>query len=493
MAYNEKIQLHLYEYSNEQFSQVAIIDDYSEISFERNLYQAGQFTITINHNLPNASKFQKGLFIQFGSDPYDFGEIRSISDSIGSDGKGSQNKVISGLDCRYLFKRRIIKNLNNNDTWQMTAKGEICLRSLIYSEAGAGAEPKRQLPIINTIPTSENAIGKVYTVSEAYTNLYDVLCTIATQSEIGWRVKFENNELTLECYLGEDRSSTVQFSTDFETLSNGTFTDTNESYANAIYIGGKGDGSERDIYDGEFVDVPYIDVGGGDLLVDEEGNFIVISDGTPDGFDRFEAWDNQSELSTEAEYENEAKSMLNQYMQTLQVQGNGLAKSIYVYKQQYNVGDNITIAFSGKKAVVQILSVTEHWTGRGNYGITFSFGKPQPKLNDQLSLFLRKIQVASNKSSKIDSVKWYENCGGQSQDKADITFNTIGFTGTGGTFTMFLDTEGNGSKKYMIYAKNLSQSITLTTGVTGASNVTISSGNSIANIFIDTEGNILKA
>ena len=83
-------------------------DDYAEISFERNLYKAGQFSITINYNIPNANKFQKGLFVQFGNDPYDFGEIKSISDSIGSDGKGSQNKIISGYDCRYLFKRRII-------------------------------------------------------------------------------------------------------------------------------------------------------------------------------------------------------------------------------------------------------------------------------------------------------------------------------------------------------------------------------------------------
>ena len=86
--YNEKIQLHLYEYKNNTFSQIAIIDDYAEISFERNLYKAGQFSITINYNIPNANKFQKGLFVQFGNDPYDFGEIKSISDSIGSDGKG---------------------------------------------------------------------------------------------------------------------------------------------------------------------------------------------------------------------------------------------------------------------------------------------------------------------------------------------------------------------------------------------------------------------
>lgn len=474
--YNEKIQLHIYKYENNTFSQIAIIDDYSEISFERNLYQAGQFTITINHNLPNASKFEKGLFIQFGPDPYDFGEIRSISDSIGSDGKGSQNRIISGFDCRYLYKRRIIKNLNNNDTWQMTDKGEICLRSLIYSEAGEGAEVKRRLPITNIIPTSQNAIGKEYSVSEAFTNLYDVLVTIATQSEIGWRVKFENNSLSLECYQGEDKHTTVQFSTDFETLSNGTFTDTNENFSNAVYVGGKGDGSERDIYEGE----------------------SAINNASPSGFDRFECWDNQSEMNTEDEYSKEALSMLTQYGQTLTVNGNGLAKSIYVYKEQYNVGDIISISFSGKKANVQILSVTEHWTGSGNYGITFSFGKPVNNLADQIKLLLNKIQIASSKANTIDSVKWYEFSNANlSQDKKDVTFNSIGFTGTlsaNRTFTFYLDDEGTGSKIYNIYAKNLSGNfnVTLTTGKSGTTNAVIKGGiNLVARVYIDVTGNVV--
>ena len=106
----------------------------------------------------------------------------------------------------------------------MTAKGEICLRELIKAQCGSGAEAKRQLPITNTIPSSSNAIGKEYSVAESFSNLYDTLVTIATQSEIGWRIKFDGS-LTLECFEGSDLSSQVQFSTDFDSLANGEFTD----------------------------------------------------------------------------------------------------------------------------------------------------------------------------------------------------------------------------------------------------------------------------
>lgn len=469
MSYKDKVQLRLYKFIDSAFVLQAIIDDFQEISFERNLYQAGTFTISINYNIPNALLFERGMFVQFGNDPYDFGEIITIRDSIGQDGKGSQIRTITGYDSRYILKRRVIKNMNSNGLWNMTDKGELCLRNLIKDQCGAGAESKRQLPIINTIPASADAIGKEYSVSEQFTNLYEVCKTIATQSEIGWRLAFDGTSLTLECYEGTDRSQTVQFSTSFDSLANGEFSDSSESFSNAIYVGGKGDNEERDIYEGE--------------------------NGTPSGLDRFESFDNQSSMTTESEYEAEALSMLTQYGQTIQMSGNGLAKCPYIYKEQCDVGDLITVAFSGKSAVVQILSVTEHWTW-GNYNIQFSFGKPQNNLSEQLQLMLRKIQSASNKEKATESVKWYNVANVNSMSASDVTFNTIGFTGTltaNKTFTFYLDNEKTGAKSYNIYVKNLSGNfnLTLTTGRSGKTNYVLKGGvNLTGRILVDDEGNI---
>ena len=101
--------------------------------------------------------------------------------------------------------------------------------------------------------------------------------------------------------------------------------------------------------------------------------------------------------------------------------------------------------------------------------------------------------MASSKAKVIDSVKWYTLPDDSSQNEEDVTFNTLGFTGTGGTFILYLNSAKAGSKRYMIYAKNLSGNLTLTTGIEGKSNITIPSGSSIADIYVDTEGNILKA
>lgn len=467
MSYKDKPQIKLYKYENASFVLQAQIDDYQECSFEHNIYEAGTFTITINYNIPNALKFERGLFVQFGDNPYDFGEIYSIQDAIGQDGKGSQIRTITGRDSRYILKRRVIKNMNSNGLWAMTDKGEIVLRNLIQDQCGSSAEAKRQLPITNTIPASADAKGKVYSVSENFTNLYEVCKTIATQSEIGWRLSF-NGALTLEVFSGQDLSQTVRFATNYESLANGEFSDSSESYSNAIYIGGKGQNDDRDIYEGE--------------------------DGTPQGLDRFESWDNQSSLTVEAEYEAEALSMLTQYGQTLTMSGNGLAKCPYVFREQYDIGDTVTVAFSGKSAKAQILSITEHWSW-GAYDISFAFGKPQNNLADQLQLMLRKIQEASNKTNSTDSVRWYTIPTDTSMPKADVTYNTIGFVGTcasgGSTFTLYLDNEKTGSKTYHVYFKQLGGgTLTLTTGKAGASNLTLNSGTYVAIIYVDEEGNV---
>ena len=501
MSYKEKVNLKLYTYENNSFVMQAIIDDYEEISFSDNLYEAGDFTITINYNIPNALKFERGMFIQFGNDPYRFGEIQTITDAIGEDGKGSQVRTITGKDARFIFKRRVIKNLNSQDSWSMTDAGEMCLRSLVQAQCGSGAESKRQLPIVNVIP--ENPIGDIYSVSESFTNLYDCLVTIATQSKIGWRVKFENGEMTLECYQGTDRSTTVQFSTDFDSLSNGQFKDSSEAYANSVYIGGKGTGADRDIYEGEVKQGDGSDTG---FLILEEGtdDKLIVGDGflvvspeeeiSPSGLDRFEAWDNQSQMTDVNEYEAEAISILTQYGQTLELSGNGLAKCPYIYQEQYFVGDIITVAFSGKSAKVQILSVTEHWNGRGGYGIDFTFGKPQNDLSRQLQLILKNIQKASNKTSTTSSVKWFTIPTDTQMNVSDVVYDTIGIIGDcgeGATFKLYLDSQKTGAKTYHIYFKQLGGGkLTLTTGVAGAKNLVMNSGTYVAIIYVDGAGNV---
>lgn len=471
MSYKEKPQIKLYSYINSSFVRMYIVDDYQSCSWERKKYEAGQFTIQINYNLPNSQLFKKGMFVQFGNDSKDFGIIQSVNDAVGANGKASQMRTITGYDCRYLYKRRIIRSLNSTDAWTMKASGELCMRNLIADQCGENADEKRRLPIANTIPSE--GIGKEYTVSEAYSNLYDVLVTIATQSDVMWFVEFTEGALSLNFYEGNDLTSTVRLDTDYESLQNGNYTDSFDSFSNAVYVGGQGSGSGREIYEGEDAD--------------DEGN-------SPSGFDRFESWDDASTLTDSEEYETEAKSVLNEYAQTLTLTGAGLAKSPYVYKEQYDVGDTVKVKFNDIESSVQIQSVTEAWS-KGNYSLAFEFGKPIKSLSRQLSLLLKKIQnySATSGTTTVTSVKYYDVSTETEMASDEVTYDTIGFTGTistDKTFTLYLNRK-TGAKNYMVYVKNLSGgNVTLTTGVENASTVTLKEGTYCVEVYVDEEGNI---
>lgn len=464
--WNEKPQLKLYSFNDGVFKLNSVIDDYQECSFSRNLFDSGEFVITINMNIPNAKKFKKGMFVQFGDDPYDVGEINTVGDPLKENGKVSQIRSIRGFDARIIFRKRIIKNMNANGKWEMTGAGEKIIRSLVRDQCGDNAEVKRRLPVHNTFP--ENFLGEDYSASETYGNLYDVLRTVATQTKIGWRMKMVRDGFILEFYEGADVSEHVKFSPTQDALRDGELTDSNDNFTNAVYVGGKGTDDDRDIYEGE--------------------------SGSPVGLDRVESWDDQSSLTTEAEYENEAFSMLNEFAQTLSVSANGLAKGPYEYKKQYDVGDTILISFNGRSVKSQILSVSESWS-KGGYDIDFEFGKPIPLLNDQLHMMLTMIHKASNKTSTTDSVRWYTIPTDTEMPSYDVTYKTIGFigdAGTNATFRLFLDDERNGAKTYHVWIKQLAGSgkLTLTTGFAGAINLALNPGTYVAIINVDVNGNI---
>jgi hypothetical protein len=111
---------------------------------------------------------------------------------------------------------------------------------------------------------------------------------------------------------------------------------------------------------------------------------------------------------------------------------------------------------------------------------------------------LKQIQKASNKTTSTSSVKYYTIPTDTQMPKSDVIYDTIGFQGDvgsgGATFKLYYDTEKTGAKTYHIWFKQLAGSgkLTLTTGVSGASNLVMNAGTYVAIIYVDQDGNVLS-
>lgn len=492
----ERPFIKLYSFKENKFEAIAIVDDYESLTISHNKYSAGDFVLEINLNIPNANLFEKNQFALVGKNGFDFYIITDVSDSFGNNGKGSQKRIVNGKDCRYLLKRRIIKTLNFDGIWEMTAKGEICLRHLISDQCGETAEIKRRLPIINLFPTEENAVGDVITVSESFTNLYECCVSIAEGSDTGWGIYFDGINLLLICYKGEDKSKEVVFSTERDSLETGSVKDSLESYCNTVYIGGNGQGEEQTIYESENeLRKGFIFTNNRNILVTEDDDPIILELVDPYGIERFESWETLDDVDDESLVSGEALRILNSYGKTLDLTGKGLVKSPYEFRKNFDLGDTIGIRVNNIFGKVPVIALTEHWVW-GQYSLDYELGKPVIDLGNQLQLMLKKIQEGKKQES-TESVKWYTLPDDEEMNSSETIYKVIGFKGDStnrNKFKLYFNKESlKGSKTYHVYFKQLlGESLTLTTGVEGSQELELNTGTYTCIIFVDENGNVYK-
>jgi hypothetical protein len=480
-------------------SLLGILDDYETASSQRSFFEAGSFTFEINKNLPNSSLVEKDNVVQFGDDTRAF-LITSVVSKIDESGKGGQKLSVSGYDLRYLFTRRIVRTFNSADAYQLTAPSETVIKTLISDQCGPScAIPARVFSLLQI--ATDQGRGGTYTISTKYTGVYDECATCATQALIGWRVDIDvaNKKYILDCYEGVDRSKTQTvnpyclFSPDADSIKDATFTDSVESYRNFVYVGGDGTGADRTVYNG-------------------------YGTTEPTDTSRFELFSDSSSVSTTAGLEAVASSTLAQYKQTYTLDGQVLLVSPYVFGEQYEEGDIVTVEYSGISVGVRVLTVEEAWAF-AEKTIAVTWGKPVETISSQVSSVSSTATTASSTSEVGTNVSGMK-AGVKSYDltSADATmnasqciYNILELTGTlsaNRTMTLYLDTSTlYGRKAYtvnipaatLVASSGGPYTITLTTGVSGKKTVAvpilITGSTALLNglvfaVYVDAAGNV---
>lgn len=335
---------------NREMEFQGIIENQRSLLWNRKYNEAGDFELHCPITPYNVSLLKRGNLV-WKRGAVDAGIIEDLH--IEEDSEGN-DMAIKGRFLPAFFSRRLIY-----PTFDFFGRAEVGMRLLVRDTVPI---PHVQLGVLNNFP---EAIG----FQATYKNLLVILQKIAKQMQYGFRLRpdFNAKTMTFEVYKGIDRSmaqsdrARVIFSEEYNNLNRAVYEENEQVYANVCYVGGRGEGEER--------------------------QYVVVGDTESTGYDRREIFVNGSDITSDDMTDDE-------YLEALKQRGldklaeNALYNSIeceaipygnFEYGTDYDLGDIVTIKKEswdiGEN--LRITGITEVYEN-GTQTIQPTFGEPVP-------------------------------------------------------------------------------------------------------------------
>jgi hypothetical protein len=359
---------------------IGIIETHKDLTFARSYFGCGEFSLSINANIPNADLFEENRLIVIDNNKYKTGIITKIEKKLDKNGKGDELLQINGYELKYLLSRRIVWP-NVGVSFSLSGAAETVIKTLIDFNCGLSvADTKRKLTKLSIAADQER--GFDYTVDTKYTNLLDECQTAAVQGAIGWRIypDFVAKRFIVDCFLGIDHSASQRinpiaiFSTDRETLKSASIISDYSAYRNLIYVGGSGVGTDRLIAKG-------------------------FKTTEPEDMERFEGFADESNIANSTELLSKASAYIEQYSKIYTMDGAALTKSPLTLDKDYSLGDLISIHYKEASLDTQIVEVAESWAA-ASYEVSLTWGKDTPSISKQVGLFLKRLLLLLQQESQ---------------------------------------------------------------------------------------------
>ena len=341
---------------------IGIIDTATAVIWNRKYYSAGNFEIHAPANSIEISLIQKQYFVT-KADSLEFGIIEDVTIEQRMDGEFI--KAIGRFGSSLLGRRIVF------DTTVLSGTYEVAMRTLVYNNAIDTSIGDRVLP--NLILGTLNSFTEAVNFQVSYHNLLNVLKGLSITSGIATRIRFDSaaRKFVFETYKALNRSVDQSsnpraiFSNDYDNLLASLYQTSDVEYSNIALVGGEGDGADR--------------------------KMVVVGSGA--GLNRYEIFVNAKDIRvesgiTEAVY-NAMLAQKGAESLTPRVEyfeGNVLLEGTLNYKQDYDLGDIVTIENSkwGKRINVQITEITEVYDDNGMQIIPV-FGTAFPSLGEVIS------------------------------------------------------------------------------------------------------------
>lgn len=344
------MQLKIY---NSDMMLLGIIEGATSIIWTRNYTSCGDFEIhmPINADALEILKLENLIYLKGKK------ECGVIENIVIEEGYNSSEIKITGRFAESYFSRRLIKG-----TFNFNGKVEDAMRQLVT----LADIPRVELGALN-------GFSEKIQFQATYKNTLTYLSKLSQASNIGFRLRpdFDSKKWIFETYKGIDRSenqrerSRVIFSQKDGDILKASFTSNSQNYSNVCYVGGQGEGTNRQVE--------------------------ITGSVSSTGLERREIFINGSDIEkdklTDTEYRNaliqRGDSTLNSNTLVQSLEKEDSTDSNYKYLIDYDLGDIVTTKLEKwgihtSERVVTVQETYEH----GRMVTTPTLGTPLPSTID---------------------------------------------------------------------------------------------------------------
>ena len=330
-------------------TQQTIISSFESFDYERNLNKKGRCQLTVNANMRQARIIEVGHILYVLEEVcFYVQKIEEIAEGCLAD----YRLVITGIELKDVIGSRVTSPPSGDECYRYTQQStEHIVRDLIDKHFIHPTDVDKCVPIFRLGNTHN--VGKVRDYSTRFKQLDTQIYELLLEDRLGLKasVDLETKLVSFSVYEGVDRTigqkdrPPALFSLGMGTLSRANTLWDDTAYRNVGYVGGKGEGEEREIVE-------------------------VRSEDTVTGLDRWEIFIDARNAESTEEITSHGVTKLQEHRKVFSVDGTANDNG----RITYGLGDWVTIEDKrGHHQSVQITGIKTSMKGvsRPSIGITF--------------------------------------------------------------------------------------------------------------------------
>ncbi len=338
---------------------IAEIDDYESLIWTRRWHKPGNFELHIDARKQHVGELQKGRLLLAGDKT---GII--LHRELKQGAQGEEQVLVKGASLASVLGRRITVPPTGFGYDRVNDFAETIMKGYVVRNCVIPTDTRREIPSLAVADDQERGAKTVY--QTRYKDLAEELEKLSLISGLGWDVTLD---WVSKCWVfdvlegrdlieGQTANPPVIFSADFDAIESQTFIDSDVGHKNAAYVGGQGEGADREI----------VEVGG-----------------TLTGLNRLEVFIDARDIEDGADLSGRGGQKLAEYPRLLTFDTEILTQGPYGYGEDWDLGDIVTVQNRkwGVTLDSRVTEVTEVYEP-GGFRLSATFGSSIPTLPEKL-------------------------------------------------------------------------------------------------------------